>query len=935
MRGPPFQGLRLGSQWRAAVILLIVTLFFYWKVLFTGRYMFPWDVSDFFYPFLSFIHEEFRHFRMPLWDPYAMSGFPIIGDPEAQIFYPINWLMVLLHPFSPLPYKLLEVVEIAHFYLAGFFMYWLAREYTRDDLAALLGGLLFMSSGAMVAHTEHFATVEAMAWYPLVFLLARRGLLGKDLRWTVAAGFFMGIENLVGHLQHSVYLGILLFLYFAYEACAGPSRRRLWPHWVLHLCAIATIGAGLALIQLVPTWQLGGQSIRSNLTFWDVTEGNDIGVLWTLFLPNMFGGLSGVRYTGTGDPSFNYLFLTVPGCLLAVIGLVAMIRRRDFFWIGLVLLSVELSLGRGGILGTLVYHTPILNLFRQMQVFFDLGNFALCLMAAVGLRELLEQDRRAFYRRWIPAVLAALLFAAAGAGQFHGLAARIHGWYHMLAVLALSAVVLTLWLHGLIRSRPAAVSLMVLMVFEVCYYSRDKWFNLEARDPRTYISFDYALHRKQSLGYLRTDRATDFRVAAFDGSPWGGNGYNVWRLPGIFGWNPVMLRNYQDFIRQAIHTNHHAQPKFTDHHMESPLIDLLGVKYLVMNGPTEENLRLPESGKLEKVFAEPNWWVIYRNKDYLSRSWFFPRAYVVPDRGAVLALLNSSWFDSRRTLLFASPDLPSGTLSPVEPLTVVTLLPEKVSAASAGHPDSVADCAEPCTAFKNWGRRGSWIRFEIGDGTEPGRYTVLAEYVAAGPVPPVLATEFSQAGRQSGGATVLMRTAGWGCRSTRSAELGQFELSAEPATITIRHEQDSPVDLFALRLVRLPPETAPEPAKRQEAGRDSGRNTADETSEFSFDDFNVTANTYAFTANLKRDGFVLVNEIYYPGWDALVDGKPVDILRVDHTFRALALPSGSHRIVMRFRPPYLRLAGLLSLITLAGLIGFFVFQGRRTKQPIA
>ena len=932
MGGMPVPGSLLRSQWGKPALLLIFTLFFYWKVLFTGRYMFPWDVSDFFYPFLSFVHEELRHFRMPLWDPYSMSGFPIIGDPEAQIFYPINWLFVLLRPFSPLPYKIVEVVEVAHFYLAGVFMYWLAREYTRDDLAALLGGVLFMSSGAMVAHTEHFATVEAMAWYPLVFLLARRGLLEKDLRWTAASGFFMGMEILVGHLQHSVYLGLLLLLYFAYEACAGPSRRRLWPHWIFHLCTIAAIGAGLALVQLVPTWQLGGQSIRSNLTFWDVTVGNDIAFLWTLFLPNMFGGLSGVPYAGIGDISFNYVFLTVPGCLLAFIGLVAMIRRRDFFWLGLVLLSVELSLGRGGVFGTLVYRTPVLNLFRQMQVFFDLGNFALCLMAAVGLRELLEQDRRAFHRRWIVPVFIALLVAAAGIGQLYGLAARIHGWYHMLAALALSAVVLTLWLHGLLRSRPAAVSLMVLMVFEICYYSRDKWFNLEARDPRTYLAFDYAFHRRQSLEYLRSDRATDFRVAAFDGSPWGGNGCNVWRLPGIFGWNPVMLRNYQDFIRQAILTNYHAQPKFTDHRIESPLIDLLGVKYLLVNGPTEEYLRLSESRKLEKVFAEPNWRVIYRNKEYLSRSWFFPRAYVVPDRGAVLALLNSGWFDSRRTLLFAAPDLQGGTLLPVEPLTVVTLLPEEVSAASAGHAESVPDCAEARTAFKYWRGKGNWIRFEIG-GLEPGRYAVLAEYVAAGPVPPVLATELYQGGRrQSVGATVLMRTGGWACRTTRSAELGQFELSAAAATITITHEQDSPVDLFALRLVRLPGEASPEPLPQQQAG-DSSRTTADDVRESSFGDFDVTANSYAFTANLKRGGFVLVNEIYYPGWQALVGGKPVQILRADHAFRALALPPGSHRIVMRFRPPYLLLAGLLSLITLAGLFAFFVFQRRRAQQP--
>jgi len=381
-------GLSGESRWRFPALLLLFTLFFYWKILLTNRVMFPWDAGDFFYPYLAFVHEELRNLRLPLWDPYVFSGFPIIGDPEAQIFYPPNWLLVLLHPFSPLPYKMMEAHLIAHFFLAGLFMYWLARDFTRDRVAALLGGVLFMSSGAMVVHTEHVASIEAMAWYPLVFLLARRGLLGKNFQWTILAGLGMALENLTGHWQHAVYLGLLLFLYFAYEACAGPQRRQLWPHWILHLLAIGAIGAGIAMIQILPTAELSGFSIRTQVTYWDVTAGNDPRYLWTLFLPNFFGGLNGVPYLEEIEPSFNYLFLTVPGCLLALVGVIEMARRRNFFWLALIPLAAELSLGRNGHLAGLIYRTPVLNLFRHMAAFIDLGNFGLCLMAAVGISAL-------------------------------------------------------------------------------------------------------------------------------------------------------------------------------------------------------------------------------------------------------------------------------------------------------------------------------------------------------------------------------------------------------------------------------------------------------------------------------------------------------------------------------------------------------------------
>src|SRR5262245_22324451 len=62
-----------GKRWRVPVFLGGLTLFFYWKVLFTNRAMFPWDAVSFFYPYLSFVHEELRHFRLPLWDPYVLS----------------------------------------------------------------------------------------------------------------------------------------------------------------------------------------------------------------------------------------------------------------------------------------------------------------------------------------------------------------------------------------------------------------------------------------------------------------------------------------------------------------------------------------------------------------------------------------------------------------------------------------------------------------------------------------------------------------------------------------------------------------------------------------------------------------------------------------------------------------------------------------------
>jgi membrane protein YfhO len=910
------------ERWIPPALLALFTLFFYWKVLFRNRYMFPWDASDFFYPYFSFVHEELRHLRFPLWNPYSLGGSPIIADPEAQIFYPPAWLLILAHPFSALPFKWYEALEVAHFFLAGLFLFYLARDFTRNTLASLLGGVLFMSSGEMVAHTEHVASIEAMAWYPLVFLLARRGLLQKEWRWTVLAGLFFGVENLVGHWQHAVYLGLLLFLYFAYEALAGPLRRHLWPGWLLQLAVIALIGGALAMVQIVPTAELSALSIRTQITYWDVTQGNDPRFLWTVILPNFFGGLNGVPWLEDIDPSMNYIFLTVPGCVLALVGLMEMARRRNFFWLGLIAMCVDLSFGRNGYLAHFIYSIPLLNLFRQTPAYFDLANVALCLMAAFGMKTLIDRDTRAPYFRWLPAALVILLAGSAAWGFRHQTTWNIPGWYHALAALALTALIVALWRHSRIRPWAAQCAVLGLVVFELCYYNMNQVFNWSMNDPRTTLSQDYAVGRRMSLDFLRADSQNDFRIAAIDGFPWGSNSCNVWRLRCTLGWNPVMLRGYREYIRQIFHIQPYGQPDGgAGHRLDSPLLDLLGVKYVLALTPDLQDERLADQPKFEKAFAEPDWRAIYRNKEYVSHGSVYPHAYTLPDRTQVLALMNSRWFRPRETLLYARQDLPASTRG-VEPIPTVQLRPQQIAASSAGGAKPDDECAEARTKFRDWNGKDNWVRFDTAAALEPGRYTVLLEYASAGDGQPVLTTEVTQNGhRQPPSTTTLTKTSGWSCYNTRFADLGDFDLAAGGAQVQLTLPQDTGADLFALLLARLPGDPSVAPVD------DAGQTQA-AFSEFATAD----PNRYSFQVDLKADGFVLINELYYPGWEVTVDGKPAEIRRADHIFRSLALPAGSHRIAMRFRPRRFWWGAGISLVTLCGLLFYFGVDLQKKRQ---
>ena len=63
--------------------------------------------------------------------------------------------------------------------------------------------------------------------------------------------------------------------------------------------------------------------------------------------------------------------------------------------------------------------------------------------------------------------------------------------------------------------------------------------------------------------------------------------------------------------------------------------------------------------------------------------------------------------------------------------------------------------------------------------------------------------------------------------------------------------------------------------------------------------------------------FLATSEAYYPGWRAQIDGRDALLYLTNVAFRGLPVPSGHHRITMRFDPPIL---GWSALVSLAGLV---------------
>ena len=61
-------------------------------------------------------------------------------------------------------------------------------------------------------------------------------------------------------------------------------------------------------------------------------------------------------------------------------------------------------------------------------------------------------------------------------------------------------------------------------------------------------------------------------------------------------------------------------------------------------------------------------------------------------------------------------------------------------------------------------------------------------------------------------------------------------------------------------------------------------------------------NQLTYEVKSATGGVMVFSEIYYPEWTATVDGKPVEIGRVDYVLRALKVDKGQHQVVLTFDP---------------------------------
>ena len=373
-----------GDRLAFLTMLVVPTLLFVLPALF-GHPAIDGDNLIQNFPLRVLSGQQIASGHLPLFNPLADSGTPLLGGLNAGALYPLTVIFAFVPPIAA---WLINCVAV--YVIAATGMFALLRWHGVRTLSSFAAAMSFAYSGAMIGQLVHLGVVQGFAFIPwaaliLVSLSRRlslepattswRHLARVALPWIAGYALLWGLTFLTGEPRGIAEIELLTLI-------VGPSvlliRSSYWIQtWRARVAYVVAVAIGLAwgsaigLVQLLPGWSFINVSQRSSVSYSFFGAGSLV-VRWTslLFMPDIFGGNG-----SAGQPSYfaHYNLPEVTGyagvlALVATFAFVAKFTRRG--WRGEdrdhVLYFVILVVG---LFATWGYYTPLGHLFRAIPLY--------------------------------------------------------------------------------------------------------------------------------------------------------------------------------------------------------------------------------------------------------------------------------------------------------------------------------------------------------------------------------------------------------------------------------------------------------------------------------------------------------------------------------------------------------------------------------------
>jgi hypothetical protein len=407
----------LGSLPFVAVLLLLAP--YLWPLDRAPTSAFS-DIHHYHAPMMELLATGLRRDgELPRWNMQDFAGMPTLGDPQAQMYNPLHWLLFVrpsLHAFGPL------IVAYALAGAAGFVLF--ARALGLSVASAAAGAVAFTLGGALLLHLVLPGHTVFAPFFLVPLLLTRLHRLAHAPRPAGIAGgaALVGLLAVSLHPQLLLYGGCMIAAVSAATVRRAPHPR----HALAAVAAAAVLGLALAAVHLLPIGVFASEFSRGRPALFDATEAAEDASRDAGWFANVVSGRGATP--GTDMNWETHYYLGAVALALVLTGLFAWPRgheRRRLVWLyGTIAAALLLfGLGRAGDIAPWLGRLPGFAYFRIPARAFVLLGLPIALLIALGVEALARAPvRRCRVTAGAGCALALALLAATRTDGVHVLA---------------------------------------------------------------------------------------------------------------------------------------------------------------------------------------------------------------------------------------------------------------------------------------------------------------------------------------------------------------------------------------------------------------------------------------------------------------------------------------------------------------------------------
>lgn len=596
------------------------------------------------YPWRWLAVKSWKNGQIPGWNPYQMTGMPLLANFQTAAFYPLNILFFFL-PFN-LAWGILILCQPL---LAALFLYFFLRHLKLGPWPAFLGGFCFAFSGFLVAWLEWGTVVQTILWLPLLLLSIDKIIHHSPFIflhlffWSGIFVFSLTASFLAGHLQTAFYVLLAAFVYLIWRVYQIKTKRRR-KEIVILFALFYILFFHLSLFQWGPTLQLIRLSGRGLDLDWQKPGWF---IPWQHLIqfiaPDFFGNPTTMNYWGEWNYAELVGFLGVIPLIFAFLTISSSLKKEVKFFTVVGLLSLSFALPTPW--AKIIYQLklPLLATSQPTRLM-GVVNFCLAVLAAFGLEKMMKKKSQIFRLLF----LAILIFVSLWLFAFFGrtapenlLVSRRNLVLPTVILIGFGFLVAAFWLKKLPR-RLFLGGLMILTVFDLLRF---------AQKFTPFSSQEFIFPQTKAVEFLLEKQKEDppFRLMSVDKRILAPNFASVYQLEELGGYDPLYLLSFAELMAASERGEADISPPFgfnriiTPANFESKIIDFLNVKYIL-------SLRPLESEKLELVFEEGET-KIYENKNSFPRAFLVDHYQLAENKQKVIEMLMSEDLDLRQTVV--------------------------------------------------------------------------------------------------------------------------------------------------------------------------------------------------------------------------------------------------------------------------------------------